>query len=95
MKKIKLIIDIDEDLYKGICEFKAKDEQNADRLNECELLIADGKPLQIGHWTKRDVDFNGRVWHNCSVCNGVATTRADKDDFFNFCPHCGAKMERD
>jgi len=48
---------------------------------------------KTGHWTKKDVDFNGRVWHNCSICNGVAMTGAD-DNFFNFCPHCGAKMER-
>ena len=48
---------------------------------------------KTGHWINRESDFNATVYHYCSVCNSKTPTGASKYDFYDYCPHCGAKME--
>ena len=89
-ERLKWLKQIEKDIY--VCSLESTFSDDA---KSCAIhsVIEELENQKTGHWTKRDIDFNGRVWHNCSICDGVAMTRADKDDFFNFCPHCGAKME--
>ena len=52
-------------------------------------------PVVHGKWIVKD----SGLWQDCSVC-GVAVEvdsmymcKASEDMNFNYCPHCGAKME--
>ena len=60
-----------------------------------DLPVADAMPVVHGKWEKSDTG----LWQHCSVC-GVAVEvesmymcKASEDENFNFCPHCGAKMD--
>ena len=41
-----------------------------------------------GHWTVKEGELS--FWDVCSVCRKMIIHRAPH---YNFCPHCGAKME--
>lgn len=45
----------------------------------------DTDPVKHGHWVGVDV----RVWE-CDVCGWIYE---DDEPYYNFCPHCGAKMD--
>lgn len=55
-------------------------------------------PVKHGKWKERTIDDEERMVY-CSVC-GDEYREQEVDladwvkDFFNFCPNCGAKMER-
>ena len=60
-----------------------------------KVPAADAMPVVHGKWEKSDTG----LWQYCSAC-GVAVEvesmymcKASEDENFNFCPHCGAKMD--
>ncbi len=68
-----------------------------------EELMAEGKFYDIDHpteerktgkWIEKD-GWDGDVYYDCSVCGESWTTIEGTpwDNFMNYCPHCGAKME--
>lgn len=49
---------------------------------------------KTGHWIEKE-GFDGDIYYDCSEC-GEAFCLIDgtpKDNLYNFCPNCGAKME--
>ena len=63
---------------------------DADKLNGLvKAIMKLPEPVQHGRWIK-----NGTVI-NCSACRHCSWSYSFKDlvKGFNYCPHCGAKME--
>lgn len=48
----------------------------------------DVEPVKHGHWVGVD-DEPCNVWE-CDVCGWIYE---DDEPYYNFCPHCGAKMD--
>ena len=50
---------------------------------------------KTGKWIEKD-GWDGDVYYDCSVCGESWTTIEGTpwDNDMNYCPHCGAKMER-
>ena len=55
-----------------------------DAIVKCAPTV-DAVPVKHGHWA--GIDDN--VWE-CDVCGWIYE---DDEPYYNFCPHCGAKME--
>ena len=49
---------------------------------------------KTGHWIEEDM-FDGDVAYRCSECNELfwIESGTPKDNEYNFCPKCGARME--
>ena len=75
---MKLIIDIPEEAYKARLNNPVWFDSNMDN------AIRNGKPLLKGHWIDNKIQTK---LCNCSECNALSKV------YFNYCPHCGAKME--
>ena len=58
---------------------------------------ADVAPVARGMWIhEKDPDWRGGGYTKCSVCNyGYADGAYLDVEDFNYCPHCGAKMENE
>ena len=76
--------------YGTLMRYEIKDEIDAQPTVEAV-------PVVHGKWIMKD----SGLWQDCSVC-GVAVEvdsmymcKASEDMNFNYCPHCGAKMEGD
>lgn len=57
------------------------------------ILAADVAPVRHGRW----VSVQHKLARVCSVCNRDEPYKfADVDaDVYNYCPHCGAKMDKE
>lgn len=56
-----------------------------------EQPTVDAAPVVHGHW----VSDEGDVLFHCSECETQISTSWDYDDLhWNFCPDCGAKMDK-
>ena len=72
-------------------------EQNRDTENIEDLIILitymqSVQPSRKGHWIKVT---NGRGGHECDKCHDYAPSYQSGDEYLSdFCPNCGAKMER-
>ena len=57
------------------------------------ILAADVAPVRHGRW----VSVQHKLARVCSVCNRDEPCKfADVDaDVYNYCPHCGAKMDKE
>ena len=57
------------------------------------VAIPSAEP-KTGHWIEEDM-FDGDVAYRCSECNELfwIESGTPKDNEYNFCPKCGAKME--
>lgn len=55
------------------------------------IPTADVAPVKHGRW----VSDEGDVLFHCSVCETQISTSWDYDcdEMWNFCPHCGARMD--
>lgn len=51
---------------------------------EIEVDEAEAEPIKHGHWIERN------FWRECSVCGSHQLAIN-----FNYCPNCGAKMEKE
>ena len=59
------------------------------------MVLASAKNMaKTGHWIEEDM-FDGDVAYRCSECNELfcIIEGTPKDNEYNFCPNCGAKME--
>ena len=100
---MKLIIDIDCDLLNRIREAKSvPDMYGADIVNTINI-IKSGIPTYdrpTGKWIAReDMDYldENRVVHNhfeCNKCGFIHDFIDGHTSQYNFCPNCGAKMEK-
>ena len=82
---MKLVIEIDDDMYKRVCDCEAYVLNDADDIL-LENAIANGTPLPKGHW------INYKDEHRCSECNEVITGDWYEEYWYDFCPNCGADM---
>ena len=62
--------------------------------NLLKLPSVNPQEPKIGRWTEEDM-FDGDVAYRCSECNELfwIESGTPKDNEYNFCPKCGAKME--
>lgn len=69
-----------------------KNEYNGIGCDECE--VTKSQEPKIGKWIEEDV-FDGDVAYRCSECNELfwIESGTPKDNEYNFCPKCGARME--
>ena len=51
---------------------------------------------KTGHWIEEDM-FDGDIAYRCSECDEpfCLIDGTPTDNMYNFCPNCGAKMERE
>ena len=52
----------------------------------------EAEPVKHGKWIIAYDDYKFAMWDACSICgHGLEFVGAGKD--YNFCPHCGARMD--
>lgn len=83
---MKIVIDINEHLYKMIKTFGfVVEDEDAVAVSEA---IMKGTPLQEGKWISKKCR-DGCYLPCCSVCGESSGTLYE----YNYCPNCGAEME--
>ena len=60
----------------------------------------DVAPVVHGHWYFTEYEYFtcsvcGKSYYNGCESSAEARSRLDKGDVFDFCPHCGAKMDEE
>ena len=55
---------------------------------------ADFVEAKQGHWYKHNKKTHGDTCWHCSVCEKMAPSDCMIWEFTDYCPHCGAKMDR-
>lgn len=58
------------------------------------IPAADVAPIRRGRWTDHSDEWDGG-YYECSVCGEAFTfiEGTPKENLYNYCPNCGAKME--
>lgn len=61
-----------------------------------EIPVADVQEVKHAKWQKRKNKKVGEAEANCSNCGREVVYQIinDRYQFENFCPHCGARMEK-
>lgn len=86
---------IDADLMsEAIRRVKESSDRIADRVY-CDYVLkmldrmktVDAAPVQYAEWIK--TDYKPRFYKKCSNCGW----RVNKNEYPNYCPNCGAKMD--
>jgi len=87
---MKLIIDIDEEVYKRI---KDRHPEPNDSY-KCQDEVLYGKPYKEkqGEWIHNGVNIEGMDLYRCSICNRSIVTWSSRVNEYPYC-HCGAKMK--
>lgn len=59
-----------------------------------EVPAADVAPVRRGRWETKD-GWDGDEYYACSSCGAefVLIDGTPSDNDYNYCPHCGAKMD--
>ena len=57
-------------------------------------LITDAKPVRHGKWIKADSQQYFRKHYPCFTCSECGY-RKDNQKTWNYCPNCGARMDKD
>ena len=92
-----------DDLYNAILDILSGDSTN-DRANQIidlfdDLPSADVQPVKHGRWEQlvsKQSGLNYEVGARCSCCNEHTVTICICEAMpFEFCPHCGARMDGD
>lgn len=67
----------------------------ADWYEKCinETPAADVSPVSHGHWKEEEGWSPDDYYYTCSVCGEDYVTIDGRTPDYNFCPHCGAKMD--
>lgn len=89
---MKLIIDIPEMAYEAFKEWHKNKVATVE-----QSLIANGQPYEErpqGEWIMQE-GYDGDEYYECSICKDAFTLMygTPKDNNYNFCPNCGAKMK--
>ena len=52
------------------------------------------EPVRHGEWENVD-RMCSAIFYRCSCCKGVVDISGGmfEDNYYNYCPHCGAKMD--
>ena len=69
-------------------------EYDAEGIEALEVAIkALEQEPKIGHWIEEEI-FDGEVAYRCSKCGELFELESGtpKDNEYNFCPKCGARM---
>jgi len=68
-------------------------EYDAEGIEALEIAIKALEP-KMGQWIEEEV-FDGELGYRCSKCDELfwLESGTPKDNEYNFCPNCGAKME--
>ena len=56
---------------------------------------ADVAPVRHGHWKEEEGWSPDDYYYTCSVCGEDYVTIDGRTPDYNFCPHCGAKMDEE
>ena len=59
-----------------------------------EIPTADVAPVRHGYWIEQENWAPDDYYYTCSACGEDYNTIYGTPDY-NFCPHCGAKMDGD
>lgn len=98
-------IDADK-LIQDLNEFYANTDRRGQRVGDARLGIniakqivenqptADVQEVKHGKWNYDDSDV-GWASYECYDCGNIICTMGDEDDLYNFCPYCGAKMDKE
>ena len=74
----------------------ARQEEAYGYVSEHEILNAPTAEPKVGRWIEKEDGLEGQYW-DCSVC-GISWAFNDSgtpsEHGVNYCPNCGAKMER-
>ena len=60
---------------------------------DVRLPAADVAPVRHGHWKEEEGWSPDDYYYTCSVCGEDYVTIDGRTPDYNFCPHCGAKMD--
>jgi len=92
----KFVRDVRKRLPKDSKDFFTRDEMLLNFQQYVELQpAADVEPVVRGEW-KDGIDFDEQNVYMCSVCKEpyILESGTPKENKYNFCPNCGAHMER-
>ena len=79
---MKVIIDIEPELFKSVVEISQENRY----MSDVWLAVAHGEPYKIGKWIPNFSLSFGNRGRYCSLCGKVVEFSE------NFCPNCGADM---
>ena len=92
-------IDVDKINFRGIEPQMDKNYITLIPLKYAECIVntaptADVVEVKHGEWIEKE-EIYGDVYYTCSNCNNDWTTidGTPQENFMNFCPNCGAKMD--
>ena len=91
---MKIVIDIDEEMYKRICEAQSVPDMYGTDVVNALNRIKEGVPCEErpqGEWIVL-VDADNIQTCKCSICGRIADIANREFDKFPYC-HCGAKMK--
>ena len=60
-----------------------------------EMPAADVAPVRHGYWVEQENWATDDYYYTCSACGEDYNTIYGTPPDYNFCPHCGAKMDGD
>ncbi|MCQ2802893.1 MAG: hypothetical protein MJ225_04435 [Bacilli bacterium] len=60
-----------------------------------EQPIVDAEPIKYGQWIEEPLACNGDYIIRCSVCNRAMIISKQIGMIGNYCPNCGAKMNKE
>ena len=86
------LIDADIILYFKGKDIVGEDAYITDRETIDAMPTVDAEPIRHGHWEKQD-DLGSTEWQLCSICKRITKIDTVFDRVFEYCPHCGAKMD--
>lgn len=66
---------------------------DGDAADALEVVLRIAEQMKEGHWIEEDM-YDGDVAYRCSECNELfcIIEGTPKDNEYNFCPNCGARM---
>ena len=59
-----------------------------------EATVCDMREIKRGKWVSTG-DVLGYTEYHCSECDNYLFLVSWKDELYNYCPHCGAKMDKE
>lgn len=83
----------------GSVSDEEKAKAKLEKMNEVICLVksvptADVQKVRYGKWMYEDSDL-GWADYKCSECGIIIHTDVQDEDLYDFCPYCGAKMDKE
>lgn len=83
---------IDIEPYEG-CKIVANNEDKGVLVKD--IPTADVQEVKHGKWIKNDSHGARETWVSCNLCSHTTTILFAFSKDYNFCPNCGAKMDKE